>query len=102
MITYEVWLAIVLGSFRDPILWLMAFIFGWDVERETRKTVLFLAVAGFIWGGIRVSVYAGRGEELNRVQGLLIVGFCVFLILCVGSVVRCGRGLYIESMKRSD
>ena len=99
MITYEVWLAIVSGSLRDPILWLVAFIFGWDVERKIRKTAIFLAVAGFIWGGIRVSVYAGRGEELSRVQGLLIVGFCVLLMVCLGGAVRCGRGLYRKKLK---
>ena len=102
MITYEVWLAIVFGSCRDPILWLVAFIFGWDAERKTGKTVIFLAVAGFIWGGIRVSVYAGRGEELSRVQGLVIIGFCVLLMVCLGAAVRCGRDLYRKKIKTTE
>ena len=93
MITYEVWLAIVLGSFRDPILWLVSFIFGWDVEREVGKTAIFL-VAGFIWGGIRISVYVGRGEELSKFEGLFIVGFCVVLMVGVGCLVRWVRGAY--------
>ena len=94
MISYEVWVAIVLGSFRDPILWIVAFIFGWDVERESRRTSVFLIVAGLIWGGIRVSVYTGRGAELSSAEGLVIIGVCVFLMVGIGGVIGTGRRWY--------
>lgn len=96
MITYEVWSAIVLGSFRDPILWIVAFIFGWDIEREARRTAVFLVVAGLIWGGIRVSVYTGRGAELSSSEGLVIVGVCVALMGAVGGLIGTGRRWFVK------
>ncbi len=96
MISYEVWSAIVIGSFRDPILWIVAFIFGWDVDRGVRRTGVFLVVAGLIWGGIRVSVYSGRGADLSSSQGLIIIAVCVVLMGLVGSAVRLGRRWFVD------
>ena len=36
------WKGIISGSLRDPILWIVALIFGWDVERPIRQTIQFL------------------------------------------------------------
>ena len=96
MISYEIWSAIMLGSFRDPILWIVAFIFGWDVDRNYRRTGVFLVVAGFIWGGIRVAVYTGRGAELDRFEGLLIIVVCVALMSLVGGLIGCGRRWFVK------
>ena len=91
MISYEVWVAILFGSLRDPILWIVAVIFGWDVEREARRTTVFLVVAGLIWGGIRVAVYNGRGAELSGSEGLVIISVCVVLMVGIGGLIGFGR-----------
>ena len=78
---YELLVSIVSGSLRDPILWIVAAIFGWDPERRPAQTVQFLLAAGFIWGCIRVAVYSSFGTELSTVQGLVILAVCVGLSL---------------------
>ena len=91
---YELLVSIVSGSLRDPILWIVAAIFGWDPERRLTQTMQFLLAAGFIWGCIRVAVYSSFGTELTTVQGLMILAVCVGLMAVVGCVVRLGRGYF--------
>ena len=93
---YELLVSIVSGSLRDPILWIVAAIFGWDPERRPAQTVQFLLVAGFIWGCIRVAVYSSFGTELSAVQGLVILTVCVGLMTLVGGLIRLGRGYFIK------
>ena len=87
-------LSIVSGSLRDPILWIVAAIFGWDLERRVGQTIQFLLVAGFIWGCIRVAVYSSFEAALDTVQGLAIIVVCVGLMILVGGIIRCGRGIW--------
>ena len=89
---YELLVSIVSGSLRDPILWIVAAIFGWDSERRLMQTLQFLLAAGFIWGCIRVAVYSSFGTELSTVQGLVILTVCVGLMTLVGGAIRLGRG----------
>ena len=91
---YELLVSIVSGSLRDPILWIVAAIFGWDPERRPAQTVQFLLAAGFIWGCIRVAVYSSFGTELSTVQGLVILAVCVGLMALVGGAIRVGRGYF--------
>ena len=91
---YELLVSIVSGSLRDPILWIVAAIFGWDPERPFTQTVQFLLAAGFIWGCIRVAVYSSFGTELSTVQGLVILAVCVGLMALVGGAIRVGRGYF--------
>ena len=88
---YELLVSILAGSLRDPILWIVAAIFGWDLERRLTQTVQFLIVAGFIWGCIRVAVYSSFGTSLTAGQGLMILAVCVGLMCLVGSTIRLGR-----------
>ena len=89
---YELLVSIVSGSLRDPILWIVAAIFGWDPERRLMQTAQFLLAAGFIWGCIRVAVYNSFGTDLSTAQGLTILTVCVGLMTLVGGAIRLGRG----------
>ena len=88
------WLTIVSGSLRDPILWIVAAIFGWDLERRIRQTLQFLLAAGFIWGCIRVAVYSSFDASLDTVQSLKIILVCVVLMVLVGATIRYGRKVW--------
>ena len=93
------WKGIISGSLRDPILWIVALIFGWDVERPIRQAIQFLLAAGFIWGCIRVAVYSSFGTGLNTVQGMMIITACIVLMGLVGGAIRFGRGQFIKNSR---
>ena len=90
-------LAILLGgSIRDPILWIIGGIFGWDVEQGVKRAICFFVVSGGIWGGIRVAIYLSFGEELSASGVLGLVSVCVGLMVGVGLSVRICRGFYVK------
>ena len=98
MSSYEAfWSAILLGSLRDPILWIVSVIFAWDLERSLQKTLVFLISAGLIWGGIRVAVYMGHGEVLGSAERFWMVGVCVLMMVTLGGVIRALRLVYSGS-----
>ena len=84
------------GSIRDPILWIVGVIFGWDLERGFRRSVGIFVVAGAVWGGIRVAIYLSFGEELRAFGALGLVLVCVGLMVGVGLCVRVCRGFYLR------
>jgi len=94
-------LAILLGgSIRDPILWIIGGIFGWDIERGLKRAICFFLVAGGIWGGIRVAIYLSFGEELSASGVLGLVSVCVGLMVGVGLSVRICRAFYVRYYER--
>ena len=84
------------GSVRDPILWIVGVIFGWDVDRELKKSVWFFLIAGAVWGGIRVAIYVSLGEHLGLVGSSYIVGICVGLMCGLCLLVRIMREIYLD------
>lgn len=85
------------GSVRDPIFWIVGAIFGWDIERELSKSVWFFVGAGAVWGGIRVAIYLGLGEELGLAGTIGMVGICVGLMCSLGLTVRAIRLINVRS-----
>ena len=83
----------VAGSLRDPILWILAAVIGWDHKRAAPKTVGYLVTAGCLWGAIRVAVYIAHGEQLGLPLAAQIMLICVILMSAVGIAVREGRWL---------
>ncbi len=81
------WLVIG-GSLRDPLLWILAAVLGWDVDRELRRTIGFLASAGGVWGGIRGAVYIGLGETVSTTLIVTLIAICVTLTVFFGLAVR--------------
>ena len=84
------------GSIRDPILWIVGVIFGWDLERGIERAICFLVITGGIWGGIRVAIYLSFGEELAASGVLGLVMVCMGLMLGVGLFVRICRICYVK------
>jgi len=80
--------AMVMGSLRDPILWILSAAIGWKPERPVRITVAMLAAAGSLWGAMRVAIYAARGEPLVMIQMVTIVAVCIALMTVTGLAVR--------------
>ena len=83
----------VAGSLRDPILWILAAVIGWDYTRAATKTVGFLVTAGCLWGAIRIAIYMAYGEQLGLPVAAQIMLICVILMSAVGMAVREGRWL---------
>ncbi|MDP6353396.1 MAG: hypothetical protein QF926_09335 [Alphaproteobacteria bacterium] len=80
--------AMIAGALRDPILWVMAAVIGWSVNREVTRTIGLLATAGGVWGAIRAAVYMNLGEELGTATILLMIAICVILMAGIGLAVR--------------
>ena len=94
-------LAILLGgSIRDPILWIVGVIFGWDLERGFRRAICFFVITGAVWGGIRVAIYLSFGEKLGASGVLGLVSVCVGLMVAVGLSVRMFRVFYVKYNER--
>ncbi len=79
------------GAMRDPLLWILGTVIGWDQSRPVRLTVAYLITAGSLWGAIRVAVYVGFGESLGLERATFLVAVCVLLMLAFGFVVREAR-----------
>lgn len=92
METALIW-TMIAGSLRDPILWILAAVVGWDHTRAASKTFGFLVTAGCLWGAIRVAIYMAYGEELGLSVAAQIMLICVLLMAAVGMAVREARWL---------
>jgi len=85
-----------LGSIRDPILWIVGTIFGWDADRELKKSVWLFLIAGAVWGGIRVAIYVSLGEQLQLVGSAYMVGICIGLMCVWCLFIRSMRKIYLQ------
>lgn len=83
----------IAGSLRDPILWILAAVLGWDHTRAATKTIGFLVTAGCLWGAIRVAIYVAYDEQLGLPLAAQIMLICVVLMTAFGMAVREGRWL---------
>ena len=84
------WLLIT-GGLKDPILWILGGVLGWDEAREFKRTVGYLAAAGGVWGGVRGGVYVGFGETMTSTLAFSLIGVSVALMVLFGLAVREGR-----------
>ena len=79
---------LIIGSLRDPILWIIATVFASNIISNVYKRKLFyLAVAGIIWGFIRLYVYKSFGEILTYNQTILLLLICLILMISLGSLL---------------
>ena len=78
----------IIGSLRDPILWIIATVFASNIISNVFKRKLFyLAIAGIIWGFIRLYVYKSFGEILTYNQTILLLLICLILMISLGSLL---------------
>ena len=79
---------LIIGSLRDPILWIIATVFASNIISNVFKRKLFyLAIAGIIWGFIRLYVYKSFGEILTYNQTILLLLICLILMISLGSLL---------------
>ncbi len=78
----------ITGSLRDPILWILAAVIGWNHARAATKTISYLVTAGCLWGAIRIAIYLAYGEQLGLSVAAQIMLICVLLMTAVGIAVR--------------
>ena len=79
---------LIIGSLRDPILWIIATVFASNIISNVYKRKLFyLAIAGIIWGFIRLYVYKSFGEILTYNQTILLLLICLILMISLGSLL---------------
>ena len=79
---------LIIGSLRDPILWIIATLFASNIISNVFKRKLFyLAIAGIIWGFIRLYVYKSFGEILTYNQTILLLLICLILMISLGSLL---------------
>ena len=79
---------LIIGSLRDPILWIIATVFASNIISNVFKRKLFyLAIAGIIWGFIRLYVYKSFGEIFTFNQSILLLLTCLILMISLGSLL---------------
>ena len=75
-------ITLIMGSFRDPILWIIAAVFASNIISKFFRYKLFLlSIAGIIWGFIRLYIYKSFGEVFTFNQTLLLLLVCLLLMI---------------------
>ena len=89
---------LIIGSLRDPILWIIAIVFASNIISNVfKRKVFYLAIAGIIWGFIRLYVYKSFGEILTYNQTILLLLMCLILMISLGSLL-----FYIFNLFKSN
>ena len=79
---------LLLGSFRDPILWILSIVIASSITSSLfSKKLLFLALAGIIWGYIRLYVYKSFGQEFSLYETLVLIMLCLVIMVFIGSLL---------------
>ena len=92
----EILTLMIVGSLKDPIFWIVGTIFGWDTQRGFLKSILVLAVAGLVWGGIRAAIYFHLGADLGLVGFAIMISVCIGLMGSFGIIIRQIRIVYLR------
>ena len=80
-------ITLIMGSFRDPILWIIAAVFASNIISKFFRYKLFLlSIAGIIWGFIRLYIYKSFGEVFTFNQTLLLLLVCLLLMITLGTI----------------
>ena len=80
-------ITLIMGSFRDPILWIIAAIFASNIISKFFRYKLFLlSIAGIIWGFIRLYIYKSFGEVFTFNQTILLLLVCLLLMITIGTI----------------
>ena len=80
-------ITLIMGSFRDPILWIIAAVFASNIISKFFRYKLFLlSIAGIIWGFIRLYIYKSFGEVFTFNQTKLLLLVCLLLMITIGII----------------
>ena len=81
-------ITLIMGSFRDPILWIIAAVFASNIISKFFRYKLFLlSIAGIIWGFIRLYIYESFGEVFTFNQTILLLLVCLLLMITIGIIL---------------
>ena len=87
MMTTDFLLLLILGTIKDPILWILASIIGSNILATSfYKKLLYLTVSGFVLGFIRLNIYKSFGESFSSIQTISLVFVCILFMLILGLV----------------
>ena len=85
--SYNFIITLIIGSFRDPILWIIAAVFASNIISKFFRYKLFLlSIAGIIWGFIRLYIYKSFGEVFTFNQTILLLLVCLLLMITIGII----------------
>ena len=80
-------ITLIMGSFRDPILWIIAAVFASNIISKFFRYKLFLlSIEGIIWGFIRLYIYKSFGEVFTFKKSILFVLGCLLLMITIGTI----------------
>ena len=76
---------LIKGSIKDPILWILSFIFGSGLLIKNLKSIYFyLFIGGIFWGLIRLYIYKALGEVFSINQTSQLIFICLLFMLFFG------------------
>ena len=79
---------LIIGSLRDPILWIISIVFASNIISNVFiRKIFYLAIAGIIWGYIRLYVYKSFGEIFTFNQTILLLLICLMLMMSLGGLL---------------
>ena len=85
---YDFFHLLILGSIRDPILWILSFVIASSIITNSyKRKLLYLSAAGVIWGYIRLYIYKSFGQIFTFEQTLTLLIVCLLLMVCFGSAL---------------
>ncbi|PPR16792.1 MAG: hypothetical protein CFH33_00358 [Alphaproteobacteria bacterium MarineAlpha9_Bin3] len=95
---YDFFHLLIIGSIKDPILWILSLVISSNViSSNFQRKLLYLSIAGIIWGYIRLYVYKSFGQQFNFEETLLLLFVCLLLMISVGIIfyflIRCLKSI---------
>ena len=79
---------LLLGSLRDPILWILSIVIASNIISSLFiKKIYYLAIAGIIWGYIRLYVYKSFGQVFTINQTVILIFLCLTLMVFIGCLM---------------
>ena len=87
IMNYDFFHLLIIGSIKDPILWILSLVISSNVISSSfHKKLFYLSIAGIIWGYIRLYVYKSFGQQFNFEETLLLLLVCLLLMISVGII----------------
>ena len=86
--TLDFFTILILGTIKDPILWILSTIIASNIlVRTISKKLLYLFLSGLLLGFIRLHIYKSFGEIFTSEQAILLIFTCIILMIATGKVL---------------
>ena len=95
--------AIFLGTLRDPILWILCAVLGWQTDRPLHKLLWMLVTGGLFFGLFRGLVYRyGFDEALTGDTFGMVIASATLLTIAGGMAVFGLRSAWLARGRARD